>query len=284
MATDRSRAALACRFIGGGGYRRSGLLRWRWGQRPGRWSSWLVEGSSLSLGRERCRLLQTTAGALRYSWTIALTLVVLTTPWRAHAGADDVSWGQVLNGTHFLMIRHALAPGGGDPVAFELDNCATQRNLDDVGRAQARAIGDWLRARGVRRADLYSSQWCRCLDTAKLMDVGPVNELVGLNSFYELTHMREGNLRALRDFLARREDTRREDAGQNDRGQKDGGRPLILVTHSVTIAALTGRSVGSGEAVVVKSNGDGTFVAEAVLRFDEQASNAGTKRVSAWYR
>ena len=68
---------------------------------------------------------------------------------------------RLTEGGHVLMIRHALAPGTGDPPEFRLGDCATQRNLDERGRTQARAIGDWLRARGVTAAEVYSSQWCR---------------------------------------------------------------------------------------------------------------------------
>ena len=87
----------------------------------------------------------------------------------------------MLAGGHILMIRHALAPGTGDPANFQIGDCSTQRNLDDRGRDQARAIGDWLRSKGITSARIYSSQWCRCLETAKLLKLGPVAELPALN-------------------------------------------------------------------------------------------------------
>ena len=71
-------------------------------------------------------------------------------------------------GGHVLMIRHALAPGTGDPTNFRIGDCSTQRNLDDRGREQARTIGNWLRSKGLTSARVYSSQWCRCLETAQL--------------------------------------------------------------------------------------------------------------------
>lgn len=84
-----------------------------------------------------------------------------------------------------IIVRHAIAPGTGDPSNFEVDDCSTQRNLDTSGRNQALAMGDWLRSQGVDSARVYSSQWCRCKDTAELLKLGPVKELPALNSFYQ---------------------------------------------------------------------------------------------------
>ena len=143
------------------------------------------------------------------------------------------------NGGHILMIRHALAPGTGDPVNFRIGDCATQRNLDDQGRKQARSIGDWLRAQRIGSARVYSSQWCRCLETAKLLEMGSVTELPALNSFYELTQNREPNLKALRKFIAE---------------LPSDGDLIILVTHFVTISAIADEAVSSGEGVLLKLN------------------------------
>jgi phosphohistidine phosphatase SixA len=144
-------------------------------------------------------------------------------------------------GGHILMIRHALAPGTGDPANFRIGDCSTQRNLDDRGREQARAIGNWLRSKGLTSARVYSSQWCRCLETAQLLGIGPVAELPALNSFYELTQDREPNLKTLRKFIAQ---------------QPDDGVLIILVTHLVTISAIANESVSSGEGVLLKLHKD----------------------------
>ncbi len=148
------------------------------------------------------------------------------------------------NGGHILMIRHALAPGSGDPANFRVGDCTTQRNLDDRGRDQAKSIGDWLRAQGIASARVYSSQWCRCLETAKLLEIGSVTELPALNSFYELTQNREPNLKALRKFFAE---------------QPSNGDLIILVTHFVTISAIADEAVSSGEGVLLKLNEDGPY-------------------------
>ncbi|MEE4263128.1 MAG: histidine phosphatase family protein [Desulfobacteraceae bacterium] len=154
-------------------------------------------------------------------------------------------------GGHILMIRHALAPGTGDPANFRIGDCSTQRNLDDRGREQARSIGNFLRSKGIASARVYSSQWCRCLETAELIDMGSVAELPALNSFFELTQNREPNLKALRKFIAE---------------QPSGGVLVILVTHQVTISAITDVGVSSGEGVLLKLNEDAPY--EVVGRLD----------------
>lgn len=143
---------------------------------------------------------------------------------------------------HALILRHALAPGHNDPAVFDLRRCSTQRNLDDVGRAQAVKIGDWLRARGVKPAAVHTSPWCRCVETAELMALGPVVEEAGLRSFAQQLSPKTATLARLKEFLA-------ENASSPT--------PVIGVTHSSTIAELIGGLVGSGEGVVVKIQPDG---------------------------
>jgi broad specificity phosphatase PhoE len=176
---------------------------------------------------------------MRLFWSCVLLgflgLMTLTT---ADADSDNAEMiASMKAGGHILMIRHALAPGTGDPANFQIGDCSTQRNLDDRGRQQARAIGDWLRSHGITAARIYSSQWCRCLETAELLKMGPVTELSALNSFYELRQDREPNLKALREFIAE---------------QPSDGELIILVTHFVTISAIANESVSSGEGVLLK--------------------------------
>jgi phosphohistidine phosphatase SixA len=168
-----------------------------------------------------------------FSW-----LLVLLGLAPALANASELNLATRLQqGGHVLMMRHAYAPGFGDPPGFKLDDCSTQRNLDTGGRAQATAIGDWLRRQGVRGAQVYSSQWCRNLETARLLNLGPVTPLPALNSFFEREQDRVGILVALNAFLAR---------------QPADGPLLILVTHFVNIEAIAGSGVGSGEAVLLQ--------------------------------
>ena len=144
---------------------------------------------------------------------------------------------QMRAGEAVLMLRHALAPGIGDPDDFKLDDCSTQRNLNEQGRAQARAIGEWLRARRIQNVKLYSSQWCRCLETARLIDLGNVTPLPALNSFFERSEDREPNLSALRTFI---------------RDNTKPGELIIMVTHQVTISGITDKWTDSGHGKLVR--------------------------------
>ena len=168
-----------------------------------------------------------------FGWLLVLGGIA---PTLANASETELAT-RLQEGGHVLMMRHAYAPGFGDPPGFKLDDCATQRNLDAGGRAQATAIGDWLRRQGVREARVYSSVWCRNLETARLLDLGPVTPLPALNSFFEREQDRIGILVALNAFLAR---------------QPADGPLLILVTHFVNMEAIAGTGVGSGEAVLLK--------------------------------
>ena len=167
--------------------------------------------------------------------------------------ADELNPPIPTNG-HVIMIRHALAPGSGDPANFRIGDCATQRNLDERGRDQARRIGRWLRAHGVDSARVFSSQWCRCRETAELLDLGAVAELPALNSFFERPQDRAPNLAALRSFLG---------------NQPTDGELIILVTHFVTIAAIAGESVPSGDGVILRLSGGGTFEVVGRLGIEE---------------
>ncbi|MCF8079991.1 MAG: histidine phosphatase family protein [Desulfobacterales bacterium] len=171
----------------------------------------------------------------------------------AGAADSDRLAGQLAQGGRVLMIRHAYAPGSGDPAGFAIGDCATQRSLNEQGRSQARAIGIWLRGRGVSSARVYSSQWCRCLETAELIGLGPVTELSALNSFFQRPKDREPNLGALRTFLAE---------------QPVDGELIVLVTHFVTISAIAGEGVSSGEGVVLQLDGEGGFDVMGRIGFD----------------
>ena len=133
-------------------------------------------------------------------------------------------------------MRHAVAPGIGDPRGFRLDDCTTQRNLDDTGRAQARATGEILRRNGVARAEVRTSAWCRCRETAELLGFGPPAVTSFLNSFFGDRSDEPAQTAALREFI----------------GKIAPGSPTqVLVTHQVNITALTGISPRSGEIVVI---------------------------------
>ncbi len=151
--------------------------------------------------------------------------------------ADEADiWAALRTDGHVALLRHAIAPGTGDPNNFVIRDCRTQRNLSEEGRAQAKRIGDRFRVNGIARAPVFSSQWCRCLQTARLLTLGPVTELPALNSFFENFEQREPQTRALKAWLK----------------DQDLRFPHVLVTHQVNITALTGVYPGSGELVIVR--------------------------------
>ena len=177
---------------------------------------------------------------IRLLLPVALIAVLCFPPAPATA---DARFAPLSDPGVVAIVRHAHAPGTGDPGNFALDDCATQRNLDARGRAQAREIGAAVRAAGVVVDRVLTSQWCRCRDTAALLDLGPVEDLTALNSFFQ-TPARAGRQTAdVREFLL--------------------GLPpaetVVLVTHYVNIRALTGRGVASGEVVMLKIGRDGTI-------------------------
>ncbi|AOF81485.1 histidine phosphatase super family protein [Methyloversatilis sp. RAC08] len=137
-----------------------------------------------------------------------------------------------------LLMRHATTePGIGDPPGYRLDACSSQRNLSPAGREQARRAGAWLAQQGVVFDAVFSSRWCRCVDTASLMFPGqPVEVLEALNSFFDDGSARERQTAALRSWL----------------GTLEGSRRVALVTHQVNILALTGDNLSMGGAVVAQ--------------------------------
>jgi phosphohistidine phosphatase SixA len=149
--------------------------------------------------------------------------------------ADEAALGALRAGGHAILMRHADAPGGGDPRGFVLGDCTTQRNLSDAGRAQAKRAGDMLKAAGVRIDRLLSSRWCRTLETARLLGVGTVEPYAPLDSFFSDAAAGPGRTAAVAGHL-----------------QAIGARTYLLVTHQVNITALTGIFPASGEMIVVK--------------------------------
>ena len=115
--------------------------------------------------------------------------------------AADMRFARLSQPGIVAIVRHAHAPGTGDSTRFVLDDCTTQRNLDVRGREQAREIGAAIRAAGVTVHRVLTSQWCRCRDTARLLDLGPVEELPALNSFFRNPARADRQTAELREFL-----------------------------------------------------------------------------------
>jgi phosphohistidine phosphatase SixA len=154
------------------------------------------------------------------------------------------------SGGHIGFMRHARAPGSDDPPNFRLGDCSTQRNLSDGGRQQAREIGAFLRDEGFAGVRLVSSQWCRCRETAELLDVGSVEELPSLNSLVSYPRDRGEMTAATQQWIV----------------EQDLTEPLLLVTHQINIGALVDAYPDEGEIVVVRPADDGTLAVIGTIR------------------
>ncbi len=170
------------------------------------------------------------------SLLLACSAALLASP----ALAQDRFWSALRQGGHLVLMRHALAPGTGDPAGFRLGDCSTQRNLDARGREQARRIGELFRAQGIASARLYSSQWCRCVESAEEMALGEVTALPLLNSFFRDRSTAAQQTEQLRQWIQ----------------SQPLDQPLVLVTHQVNITALTGVFPSSGELVLIDARGE----------------------------
>ena len=141
-----------------------------------------------------------------------------------------------------VFIRHALAPGAGDPDHFTLENCNTQRNLDSVGRKQAAQIGAEIRRSKTRFSEVLSSEWCRCKETTELLGLQQWSTFSGLNSFFQ-------------DYAEKSDVIERLVQKLNNLNPG----VTLMVTHQVVIRAATGQSVASGELVAFNTRSKETY-------------------------
>ena len=159
------------------------------------------------------------------------------------ATADEAAaWAALRHGASVALMRHADAPGGvGDPPGFRLDDCSTQRNLSAAGGAEAQAAGERIRSERVHIAKLLSSPWCRCVDTAELMRLGPVQVEATFANAFVLSDRRASLTQGARDVI----------------GSWKGPGTLLIVTHGANIQALIGYNPAPAEIVVVAAAADG---------------------------
>jgi phosphohistidine phosphatase SixA len=149
-----------------------------------------------------------------------------------------------------MLMRHARTePGTGDPPGFRHDDCSTQRNLDAGGRAQARAVGERLRAERVPVGRVLTSRWCRCRETAELMALGPIEHFPPLDSFFEDRGRRAEQQAGMLAFI---------------KAWRGPGNAL-LVTHQVNVTAVAPAYPRSGEMIVVTAEADPELVARLQL-------------------
>lgn len=151
-------------------------------------------------------------------------------------------WQALTGRGKVVLLRHAIAPGTGDPSGFRLGDCSTQRNLSEAGREQARQAGQEFRRRQIPVKQIHSSQWCRCLETARLLNLGEAKTTPALNSFFSDRRTADTQTEQTRQIIAAHR-------------QQEG--VVIMVTHQVNITALTGIVAQSGAAVIVQANDKG---------------------------
>jgi phosphohistidine phosphatase SixA len=166
---------------------------------------------------------------------LCLTAAVLLRSAEVQAEAD--AWRALRQPGHVAFMRHSDAPGGaGDPAGFRLDDCATQRNLSDTGRAQARRTGAALARNQVTFDRVLTSPWCRCRETARLVSDNVAEDFAALSNLVGRQEQREAQVTALKSYLSR----------------LDAGSRVLFVTHGILISALLGINPAQGEIVVVR--------------------------------
>ena len=176
---------------------------------------------------------------LLHTLTALLSLSVL-----AFSALADDGWASLKQPGATALFRHTSAPGIGDPPNFKAFECKTQRNLNEIGRAEARKLGEEFRSRKIEVGAVLSSQWCRTRDTARLAFGDLVRYEPSFNSsFLASAEISEAQTAQARAVLA----------------NWHGPGVLVVITHQVNITALTGMNTASGEGVVVTASGDGSL-------------------------
>ena len=154
--------------------------------------------------------------------------------------SSETIWTEARKGDNVILIRHALAPGGGDPDGFNINDCKTQRNLNEVGVNQSKKIGKIFRDNKIPIDIILSSEWCRCKDTA-FHAFGRFKKFSALNSTFSNPYIKNETrqIKEIKKYL------------KNWDGK---GKNLILITHYSIITAITDAAPGSGEIVIADKN------------------------------
>ncbi|PYM92169.1 MAG: histidine phosphatase family protein [Candidatus Rokuibacteriota bacterium] len=172
--------------------------------------------------------------------TVRWLIVGALCGWVSVAPADESVWDALRAPGSVVVLRHSYAPGGFDPPTARLDDCSTQRNLDEAGRAQAARVGEAFRRNGVAVGDVLSSPRCRCMDTARLA-FGKAQPWGVLQGALNDADLRRRQLAEMQSAIA----------------DHRGGPPLVLVTHGSVVSDLTGLMIRMGEFVVLRRGADG---------------------------
>ena len=143
------------------------------------------------------------------------------------------------DGKKIVFIRHAIAPGNGDPYNFDITDCSTQRNLNDKGRAQSKIIGEFFKSNKILFDKVLTSEWCRCKDTG-IIAFGDIETFSALNSFYDQRFAKNKykQIQNLKKYI------------KNRKSKKN----LILITHYVVILEILNLGTSSGEIIISNKN------------------------------
>ena len=166
-------------------------------------------------------------------------LIIIFSLISFYSHSTEQNWKPAQDGDKIILIRHAKAPGGGDPEGFKIKDCKTQRNLDEVGINQSKKIGKLFKEKKIKIDQVLSSQWCRCKDTAKYAFKN-YETFDALNSFFSAKFVKNKNkqIKDLKKYI------------KNWNGEKN----LIFVTHYVVISEMMNLAVSSGEIVISDKN------------------------------
>ena len=172
---------------------------------------------------------------------ISLLFIFISLVFSNQAFSNDDLIQSLKEGGKIIFIRHAYAPGGGDPDNFDVNDCSTQRNLNKDGISQSKLIGEFFVKNKIQIDQVLSSEWCRCKDTAKYAFKN-FKTFNALNSFFssKFALNEDKQIKDLKNFI------------QNWKSKKN----LVLVTHYVVISSMLNMAVGSGEIVITNNDYD----------------------------
>ena len=178
--------------------------------------------------------------SLKLPIPLAMDTDTITTFGRVQAAEQDI-WTQMRENTGYVvLLRHAKTVSGtGDPLGFELDDCTTQRNLSEAGREQAKQIGREFRDRNIPISQVLSSQYCRCLDTAKLLNLDTVESAPMLNSIFEDRSTATQQVEQTRQRIL---------------NHRNNSGVIVIVSHYANIVEVTGTPLQEGEIVMVQAD------------------------------
>ena len=174
---------------------------------------------------------------MKFVKLLLLIFITINLPIKAESNQNLIN--ELKQGGKLIFIRHAYAPGGGDPDNFDINDCNTQRNLSNSGREQANKIGSFFKVNNILINKIYSSEWCRCKETA-LIAFNNFENKSFLNSFFssKFAQNKEPQIEKLKRFI----------------NNWDGKQNLVFVTHYVVISEILNYGSSSGEIVISDKN------------------------------